>query len=384
LAHIESALLEDRLDDAAASIEAARKAGVDGGRIAYLTAQLAKSREQIRAATAKAKARGDAHASNLALSPAAPPAESAATGNSSVTGLLSRAAERMKQGHLVEPEADSAASYVKQALQMDPDGNGTQAAKQTLSIALLAEVHAAIGHREFGRANNLLDAAEGIVAPANLDSNRQLLAAEHQQADSAAQDQLLKSALERLRQDRLIEPANDSAKYYLTTLRDMDPTNSGLATVTQELGLRLVARSRHALEVGQYDAARNALDEAASLGYSSADLNAVRAQIDAAQTQQQLFANIVDAKQLTLLKSVNPLYPQRATAAQTQGWVELDFTVGVNGTISDVVVHADAPAGIFDQAAMTALSQWRYQPVLRDGKPTPQRARIRIRFALAG
>jgi outer membrane biosynthesis protein TonB len=47
-------------------------------------------------------------------------------------------------------------------------------------------------------------------------------------------------------------------------------------------------------------------------------------------------------------------------------------------------VHADAPAGVFDQAAMTALSQWRYQPVLRDGKPTPQRARIRIRFALAG
>jgi TonB family protein len=390
LAHIESALLEDRLDEAAASIEAARKAGIDGNRIAYLTAQLAKSREQIKAAAAKAKSRAEARTTD-----AAPPQNSASAelpsssapagaGNNSVTGLLSLAAERIKQGRLVEPESDSAVHYVKQALQIDADANGTQAAKQTLSIALLAEVHAAIDRREFGRANNLLDAADGIVAPANLESNRQLLAAAHQQADAGARDQLLKSALERLRQDRLVEPANDSAKYYLMTLRDVDPNNAGLATVTQELGLRLVSRARHALELGQFDAARSALEDAAALGYSSAELNTTRGQIDAAQSQQQLLANIVDARQLTLVKSVNPIYPQKATAAATQGWVELEYTVGVNGAVSDVVVRAAAPPGIFDQAALAALAQWRYQPVLRDGKPTPQRARIRIRFALSG
>lgn len=393
LAHIESALLEDRLDDAASSIEAARKAGVDGNRIAYLTAQLAKTREQIKSASARAKSRTEARATDGAnsqpsASPAAtqPPGPSVAgapAANNSVTGLLSLAAERIKQGRLVEPEADSAVRYVKQALQIDPDGNGTQAAKQTLSIALLVEVHSAIDHREFGRANNLLDAAEGIVALANLESNRQLLAAAHSQADAAARDQLLKSALDRLRQDRLVEPANDSAKYYLTTLRDMDPDNAGLATVTQELGLRLVNRARHALDLGQFDAARSALDEAGSLGYISPELNTIRGQIDAAQSQQQLLANIVDAKQLTLTKSVNPVYPVKATAASTQGWVELDFTVGVNGTVSDLAVHAATPPGVFDQAALSALAQWRYQPVLHDGKPTPQRARIRIRFALA-
>jgi protein TonB len=390
LARIENALLEDRLDEAAASIEAARKAGVDGNRIAYLTAQLAKSREQIKAAAAKAKSRAEARAldsappqnSASAELPSSGPPATAANGNS-VTGLLSLAAERLKQGRLVEPESDSAVRYVKQALQIDADGNGTQAAKQTLSVALLAEIHAAIDRLEFGRANNLLEAADGIVAPANLESNRQLLAAAHRQADAAARDQLLKSALERLRQDRLVEPANDSAKYYLMTLRDVDPSNAGLAAVTQELGLRLVNRARHALELGQFDAGRSALEDAAALGYSSAELNTTRSQIDAAQSQQQLMANIVDAKQLTLVKSVNPIYPQKATSAATQGWVELDYTVGINGTVSDVVVHAAAPPGVFDQAALAALAQWRYQPVLRDGKPTPQRARIRIRFALS-
>jgi TonB family protein len=210
------------------------------------------------------------------------------------------------------------------------------------------------------------------------------LAAARAQADAAARDQLLKSALDRLRQDRLVEPANDSAKYYLVTLREVDPNNAGLATVTQELGLRLVNRARHDLDLGQLDAARSALDEAGSLGYTSAELTTTRGQIDAAQSQQQLLANIVDAKQLILTKSVNPVYPLKATATSTQGWVELDFTVGVNGSVSDLAVHAATPPGVFDQAALTALAQWRYQPVLRDGRPTPQRARIRIRFTLAG
>lgn len=339
LARVENALLEDRLDDAAAAIEAARKAGVDGNRIAYFTAQLAKSREQIRTASTQARVRADArntHAIPPASTSPVPPAATAGGGGTDpVTRLLSLAAERMKQARLIEPESDSAVGYVKQALQLDPDGNATEAAKQTLSIALLADIHAAIDHREFGRAATLLNSAEGVVAPANLQRSRELLAAAQRQAEATAHDQQLKSALERL---------------------------------------------HHALELGQYDVARNALDEASALGYAP-EGNSLRAQIDAAQSQQQL-ANVVDAGQLTLVKSVNPVYPARAQAAATQGWVELDFTVGVTGTVGDVMVHAAAPPGVFDQAALRALSQWQYQPVLRDGKAVPQRARIRIRFAL--
>ena len=53
LARAEYALLEERLDEAAAAIETARKSGVEDGRIAFLTAQLAKSREQIKTAQAQ-------------------------------------------------------------------------------------------------------------------------------------------------------------------------------------------------------------------------------------------------------------------------------------------------------------------------------------------
>jgi hypothetical protein len=48
-ARAQEALLEEHLDVAAAAIETARKAGVESGRIALLTAELAKSREEVKA-----------------------------------------------------------------------------------------------------------------------------------------------------------------------------------------------------------------------------------------------------------------------------------------------------------------------------------------------
>jgi len=57
LARAENALLEERLDEAAAAIETARKSGVESGRIAFLTAQLTKSRERVKTAQAAARAR---------------------------------------------------------------------------------------------------------------------------------------------------------------------------------------------------------------------------------------------------------------------------------------------------------------------------------------
>src|SRR5580698_2665828 len=60
LARAENALLEERLDEAAAAIETARKSGVEGGRIAFLSAQLAKSRDQMKTAQAQVQAQQQA------------------------------------------------------------------------------------------------------------------------------------------------------------------------------------------------------------------------------------------------------------------------------------------------------------------------------------
>lgn len=62
LARAENALLEERLGEASTAIETARKSGVDSGRIAFLTARLANSRAQAKAARAQARHRPETDA----------------------------------------------------------------------------------------------------------------------------------------------------------------------------------------------------------------------------------------------------------------------------------------------------------------------------------
>ncbi len=47
------------------------------------------------------------------------------------------------------------------------------------------------------------------------------------------------------------------------------------------------------------------------------------------------------------------------------GWVELEFTVLADGSTGDIVVTNSNPRRTFDTAAMTAVGQWRYKPVIR-------------------
>jgi TonB family protein len=253
------------------------------------------------------------------------------------------ALKRIQEKHLTDPERDNARFYVEEALAADPANAAALQAQQQLALALLTA---------------------------------------RREADAAAEKQLLKSAEERLQEDRLIEPEKDSAKYYVTTLRGVDPANAGLAQITQQLGTRLVGKGRDALALRQYDAARGWLDEAAAIGYAAPEASAARRDLDAALAEQAFLANVVSANQLELVKSVQPVYPRKAEQSGVEGWVELDFTVIDSGEVKDTSVHAAQPPGVFEQAAVGALLQWHYKPVMRDAKPVAQRARIRIRFAL--
>jgi protein TonB len=365
LARAENAVLEERLDEASAAIETARKAGVERSRIAFLTAQLAKSRERVAAVQAAVRAHN------------APKADD------KVTPLLELAAQRLHEAHIIDPEGDSALYYIREALRLDPDSDAAQEAEKSLAMRLLSEVHGAIDARDFARASAWLEAAGGIAAAANIEAAQSSLAAARREADADARAQLLKNAMDRMQQDRLIEPANDSAKYYLLTLRGLDPSHAGLAAAIQNLGARLAAKARRALGLGQYDAARSWLNEAAAVGFTSPEAASAQHDLDAALAERQFLANVVTAGELTLVKSVNPAYPKKAELSKIQGWVELDFTVAASGAVKDIAVHAASAPGVFEDAAIGALARWRYKPVLRDAKAVPQRARIRIRFTLA-
>ncbi|HEX3912050.1 MAG TPA: TonB family protein [Steroidobacteraceae bacterium] len=371
LARAENALLEERLDEAAVAIETARKSGVESGRIAFLSAQLAKSREQVKLAQSPA--------------PAAPPARARAEAKAEadrVTPLIDLAKERIADGRLLEPDHDSAGYYVQEALGVDPQNPAALEAKRILGGKILEEARSAVDRRDFARTQSLLAAAAAVAVPANIEAVQNSLNAARKQADADAKSQLLKNANERLLQDRLIEPANDNAKYFYLTLKQMDPGNPALAALLQDLGTRLTAKARRALILGQLDAAKSWLDEAGSAGFGSADLGAAQHDLDAAVAKQNFMTNLFPEDRLSVVRAVQPIYPNRAISNKIEGWVEVQFTVAENGKVKDVAVKASSISGVFEDAAVRAVSDWRFKPVLRDAKPVAVRSEIRVRFTL--
>jgi len=369
LARAENALLEERLDEAATAIETAHKAGVESGRIAFLTAQLAKSREQIKTAQAQVQLQSRARTE--------PKPE-----EDHVAPWLTLADQRIADGHLLEPDRDSARYYVQEAVRADPQNAAALDAKRALASRLMEDARSAIDQRDFARALFVIEGANGIAVPANIEAVQHLLAAARKQVDADARSQLLKNANERLLQDRLIEPANDNAKYFYLTLKQLEPSNPALASVLQDLGTRLTAKARRALILGQLPAAESWLDEVGSIGFDSAEVSSVQHDLDAAVAQQNFMTTLIPASQLTVLRSVQPTYPMRAVNGKIEGWVDVEFTVAETGKVKDVSVRAASTPGVFDDAAVRAVSQWRYKPVLRDAKPVPVRSEIRVRFAL--
>ncbi len=299
-----------------------------------------------------------------------------------VTPLLDLAARRLAEGHLLDPDRDNARSYVQQALELSPQNAAALGARHALSSRLLEEARSAVDHGDFVRASALLEGADGIAERSDVEALRNVLSGAQRQVDVDAWSALLKSANERLLQDRLTEPAQDNAKYFYLRLKQLDPGNAALGSLLHDLGTRLTAQARRALVLGQADAAKNWLDEAVAVGFSSAELSSAQHDLDALVDKQNFMANLVPASQLKLLKTVEPVYPSKAQG-KAQGWVDVEFTVSESGKVQDVAVHAASVPGTFDDAAVKAVSQWRYQPVLHDAKAVAVRTQIRIRFSLS-
>jgi protein TonB len=66
-----------------------------------------------------------------------------------------------------------------------------------------------------------------------------------------------------------------------------------------------------------------------------------------------------------------------------EGWVQLRFTVSAAGTVKDVQVESADPPSYFEQAAINAVSRYKYKPSVVEGKPvdTPG-VRVILQFNL--
>jgi protein TonB len=84
------------------------------------------------------------------------------------------------------------------------------------------------------------------------------------------------------------------------------------------------------------------------------------------------------------VQQVAPQPPARARQKGISGVVVVSLLIGVDGRVQDIDVLESRPPGLFDEAAITAVRQWRYQPARYQGEPVPLRIDVPIRFDFEG
>lgn len=81
-----------------------------------------------------------------------------------------------------------------------------------------------------------------------------------------------------------------------------------------------------------------------------------------------------------IIHRVKPIYPPLAITTRTSGVVRLQAVIAPDGTIDELEVIEGHPLLI--RAAIAAVSQWRYRPVLLAGRPVPVNTQIDVNFRL--
>lgn len=89
-----------------------------------------------------------------------------------------------------------------------------------------------------------------------------------------------------------------------------------------------------------------------------------------------------DIKEPRRIRDVKPVYPEIAQQAGVEGIVIIEALIGTDGAVQTARVLRPVP--LLDQAALDAVTQWRYTPTLLNGQPVPVIMTVTVTFNLKG
>jgi TonB family protein len=381
--------------------------------------------------------KGDATvAASSSTAPAAGPAQSA---QPEVNDLVRRADQAFADGRYVASDGSSAAELYRDAEKRDPqdvrprDGftrsieYGLRSAEQALLAANLDEasrIAASLGL--LSPTNPRLSFLKAQIDKEQARANQDASARSTWEAKQAQIRYSLEQMQLRLDTNLLLEPRGDSALSHFRNAEAAGPGDPAVRNARDGLLAGLLNAADGRLEAEDAAGARRLLDAAASLNSGAPGLDPLRRRLAALNTAGSPAGTaaatagsstpepvltmpaptaapftapataepttspaaepasgpaVVSATGLKVIRSIEPVYPQRALADLVSGWVDLEFTVTASGSVRDVIVLGSEPAKIFDSAATSAARRARFEPVVRDGAPVEQRVRQRVRFS---
>lgn len=83
-----------------------------------------------------------------------------------------------------------------------------------------------------------------------------------------------------------------------------------------------------------------------------------------------------------LLSATEPGYPESARVNNVEGTVVVGLTISVSGTVSSAWVESSSGNSALDQAAVSAVYNWRFAPAKQNGTAIEVRSRVPVSFTL--
>lgn len=267
----------------------------------------------------------------------------------SVNELLAEAAQALKEQRYLAPAGNNAFEFYLRVLQKQPGNQvASQALRETFPFAASA-AEQTINQRNFDEAEREIDLlAKADPSNFTLTILRSKLDAQRKTLDQQQQQQLDQEHQQQLAAQKAAKAA---AAEKLAEQQPQPIVTEPAAVAAQERPRRAIAPTV------QQHASEQVAKAPASTGVTR----------DAILTHQ-----------------VNPRYPTSAARAGIQGWVDVMFTVDVDGKVRDAKVIDAQPGHVFDYVALEAVRRWEFEPAMRNGQPVTQRLKRRILFKLAG
>ena len=289
---------------------------------------------------------------------------------------------RLRSGALIEPLEDNARFYLEAARQIVPEDPALEETTRALQKQLLDRASTA------ATSGNAADTERWLANADSAGAQRQEMTGIRRSLQdtligerAGRMTTLAKSFAAALAANRLLQPAATSAKSYLLALINTEAGSPAVASARQSLGTAYINEFRGALGRNDYASADAWLNEARTIAFTGDELKAAELEIIAAREKAVQASPVVGASTLQRTEYVAPKFPSSTRNRAASGWVELEFTVRPDGSTGDIVVTNSNPRRTFDNSAVAAVSEWRYKPVMRDGKAVDQRVAVRIRFA---
>ena len=390
----ETALLERRAEDALAAIEGVELGSPNNPRLPFLRAQLTQIQlrqyvdgartairesryEDAQSAITAARSLGIADTTEI---DAVDDELSAALASQRIDEVLAQANQRLDEGRLISPSNDNARYYFELALSNDP---GNTAARQGLVVVaskLVLQARQQVDQGNFDEAEALLTDARRLdpsssdlaASTAALSDARQRRADEIQAArDRAAAERAAaeRAAAEQAAAER--RAAEQAAAEQAVAQEPASQSSQPEPSVNEPAAQSDVVEPP-AAEPSPPE--QTAVDETVA-GAGEAAENTTPAASAAA-------SDPVSVSSLKRTKYVAPKYPRAAQRRGVSGWVDVIFTVDIDGSVADVSIRDATPGETFVSAAINAVEKWEFEPVVEDGVAVQKRAAVRMMFAI--